>query len=171
MDYYGNREFGFSSLRQFLDIVIMIAELYAEAPLTVEWLLFHGADLIERACDILVQTGCCYKYCTYMNVSVVHALHAKSLIMWFLCKPVQWSLYSYQHSKDDCYHHSCWHNVQHMCTVHKYVLMHMKSHCGIWHYSKYYITFIHKPFFFLFLSSFSLYSNMEKCSCSAWTRW
>lgn len=36
MDYYGNREFGFSSLRQFLDIVIMIAEFYAAAPLTVE---------------------------------------------------------------------------------------------------------------------------------------
>lgn len=82
MDYYENREFGFSSLRQFLDIVIMIAELYAAALWTVEWLLFHGADLIERVCDIWVQAGRYYKYCTYINL--LHVLHAYSLIMCFL---------------------------------------------------------------------------------------
>lgn len=84
MDYYGNREFGFSSLRQFLDIVVMIAEFYAAAPLTVEWLLFHCADLIQTACDIWVQAGCYYKYYTYINLILVHVLHASSLIMWCL---------------------------------------------------------------------------------------
>lgn len=80
MDYYRNGV-GFSSLRQFLDIVIMIAELYAATPLTRQWLLFHGADLIVRACDIWVQAAYYYKYCTYINLILMHLLHAKSLIM------------------------------------------------------------------------------------------
>lgn len=49
-------EFGFS-LRQFLDIVIMIAALYAAAPLAERSLLFLDADLIVTAYGIWVHTG------------------------------------------------------------------------------------------------------------------
>lgn len=105
MDYYGNRGLGFSFPQQFSDIVIMIAGLYAAALLTVEQLLFHGADLIEGGCEIWVQAGCYYKYCTYIKSN-------SGLVMLFLCAPVQY-MYYYKHSTHRSLHHSCWRNVQH----------------------------------------------------------
>lgn len=44
--FYGSTEFDFLS-GGFVDILIMIAALYAAASFKVELLLFHDADLID----------------------------------------------------------------------------------------------------------------------------